>query len=485
MRSDRTKFAVRIVFATVVFGLLAGHLLAQDAPPTPDSLKAGVDTVQKQADIVWTLVCAALVFFMQAGFAMVETGFTRAKNAGNIMMKNLMDFCMGGIAYWAVGFGLMFGVSSGLVGTTNFFANFDNGTLDGQWGFTFWVFQVVFAATAATIVSGAMAERTKFSGYLVYSFFISLFIYPVFGHWAWGNLFHSGNVDSGAWLAKMGFIDFAGSTVVHSVGGWAALAGAIVLGPRLGKYTKDGQARAIPGHSLTLASLGVFILFLGWFGFNPGSTTAASGQEARIAMNTLLAGCAGALGAMYVAWWRFGKPDIGMTLNGCLAGLVAITSPCATTTPLGAVLIGVIAGVIVVFSVLFFDKIKVDDPVGAVSVHGVCGAFGTLSAALFHENLFLGRPYDLFGQLKVQAIGVGTAFVWTFATAYVLFRVIKATMGLRVTPEEELEGLDVQEHGANSYPDFAPSHSAGLITGGPPAMQADPARSTQVNIAEA
>jgi Amt family ammonium transporter len=449
-----------------MLGALAVPLLAQDpaAPPTPEELKAATAAAQKNADIVWTAVTASMVFLMQAGFAMVETGFTRAKNAGNIMMKNLMDFSMGGIAFWAIGFGLMFGVSNGFTGWSNFFVNFDNSGIDGQWGFTFWFFQMVFAATAATIVSGAMAERTKFSGYLIYSFFISLFIYPVMGHWAWGNLFAGGNIDSGAWLAKRGFIDFAGSTVVHSVGGWAALAGAIVVGPRLGKFGKDGKPRPIPGHSLTLAALGVFILFFGWFGFNPGSTTAANGSLARIAVNTLLAACAGANISLLVSWTKFGKPDIGMTLNGTLAGLVAITSPCATTTPLGAVMIGGIAGAVVVFAVLFFDRIRVDDPVGAISVHGVCGALGTILAAPLHENVFLGREYDLVGQLLTQLIGVATAFVWTFTTAFILFKVIAMTTGLRVTPEEEISGLDLGEHAANCYPDFAPAVGGGTVS---------------------
>lgn len=431
------------------------------AAPTPEELKNAIAALQKQTDIVWTLVAAALVFFMQAGFAMVETGFTRAKNAGNIMMKNLLDFSMGGFAYWAIGFGLMFGVSNGFTGWTNFFADFDNSTIDGQWGFTFWLFQVVFAATAATIVSGAMAERTKFSAYIAYSFLISLFVYPVFGHWAWGNLLNSDNANSGAWLAHRGFIDFAGSTVVHSVGGWAALAGAIIVGPRLGKYTKDGKVRVIPGHSMTLAALGVFILFLGWFGFNPGSTTAANGLESRIAVNTMLAGCLGALAALATSWMKFGKPDIGMTLNGTLAGLVAITSPCATVTPLGAVIIGLLAGIIVVFSVLFFDRIKVDDPVGAISVHGVCGAFGTVGAALFHENLFQGKPFDLMGQLTTQLTGVGVAFLWVFPICLALFKLLSMTIGLRVSPEEEIQGLDLGEHGANCYPDFAPAVASG------------------------
>ncbi len=459
---ERVKPAVRCfgicgVLAAMIALAAPSLYAAQDpvgAPPTVEELRDALAAVQKNADIVWTLLCAALVFFMQAGFAMVETGFTRAKNAGNIMMKNLMDFCMGGVAYWAIGFGLMFGVSNGFTGGSLFFFSPDGAVIDGQWGYTFWVFQVVFAATAATIVSGAMAERTKFVSYLVYSFFISLVIYPVFGHWAWGNLFIGGNVDSGAWLANMGFIDFAGSSVVHSVGGWAALAGALVIGPRIGKYDKDGKANAIPGHSLTLAALGVFILFLGWFGFNPGSTTAANGTVSRIAMNTMLAGCTGAFGCLIVAWLKFGKPDVGMTLNGVLAGLVAITAPCATTTPLGAVIIGLIAGVVVFFSVLFFDRIRIDDPVGAISVHGVCGALGTILTALLHENLFLGKDYDLFGQLTTQVVGVVTVFAWTFVTAFILFKAIQMTVGLRVSAEEELEGLDICEHGAFAYPDF-------------------------------
>jgi ammonium transporter, Amt family len=437
--------------------LLSCAAYAQTSDPTPAS-------VQKNADILWTIVAASLVFFMQAGFAMVETGFTRARNAGNIMMKNLMDFCMGGLGYWAIGFGLMFGVSNGFTGWSHWFVNFDNSGADGQWGFTFWLFQVVFAATAATIVSGAMAERTKFAGYLTYSFVISTLIYPVVGHWAWGNLFLADNANTGAWLANRGFIDFAGSTVVHSVGGWAALAGAIVVGPRLGKFAADGRARVIPGHSLTLAALGVFILFLGWFGFNGGSTTAANGSVARIIVNTMLAACAGALIAMFVSWGKFGKPDVGMTLNGVLAGLVAITAPCSTVTPLGAVLIGSIAGAVVFYSVLFFEKIKIDDPVGAISVHGVCGAFGTLAAALFHENLFTGQEYNLMGQLTTQLIGVAVTFAWTFPTCFVLFKLISVTIGLRVSQQEELEGMDIAEHGANSYPDFVMSGLTGGAT---------------------
>jgi len=399
--------------------------------------------VQTHADYVWTLVAAFLVFFMQAGFAMVEAGLTRSKNTVNILMKNLMDFSVGSLAFWAIGFGIMFGVTNGIFGTTGFF--FSDFSLDGDpWLFAFWMFQVVFAATAATIVSGAMAERTKFVGYLIYSAVVSAIIYPIFGSWAWGSLFH-GN----GWLEGLGFIDFAGSSVVHSVGGWAALAGAIVLGPRIGKYTKDGKPRAIPGHNLTLAALGTFILWFGWFGFNPGSTTAATTDIALIAVNTNLAAAAGAIAAMFTAWLIFKKPEATMTFNGALAGLVAITAPCANVSPLSAVILGLVAGVLVVLSVIFFDKVlKVDDPVGAISVHGVCGAWGTLAAGLFDIN---GFSWSVVG---VQALGILTCFAWAFTTAFILFKIIQKTIGLRVKPEEELEGLDIGEHGLEAYPEF-------------------------------
>lgn len=311
------------------------------------------------------------------------------------------------------------------------------------------MFQVVFCATAATIVSGAMAERTKFTGYLLYSIFISALIYPVFGSWAWGSLFN-GN----GWLEKLGFIDFAGSTVVHSVGGWAGLAGAIVLGPRLGKYTKERGIKPILGHSMPLAGLGVFILWLGWFGFNPGSTTAANKDIAMIFVNTNLAAAAGAVLAMVTSWIKFGKPEIGMSLNGGLAGLVAITSPCATVSPLSAVIIGAIAGIIVVFSVIFFDRVKVDDPVGAISVHGVNGAWGTLAAGIFNMG---GTSAKIIG---VQILGIVACFIWTFCTAFILFKIIDKTIGLRVSPAEEGEGLDMAEHGGIAYPDFEVSSYA-------------------------
>ena len=432
-----------IALALTIACLAVTSLWAADGAPTAASNRAAIDMVQTHADYVWTLLAAALVFFMQAGFAMVESGFTRAKNAINIMMKNLMDFSVGTMVFWAVGFGLMFGTSfKGLFGTSGFFLS--DFTAGGDpWVLAFWMFQAVFAATASTIVSGAMAERTRFTGYIIYSIFISGLIYPVFGSWAWGGLFNGGG-----WLEGLGFIDFAGSTVVHSVGGWAALAGAIVLGPRLGKYGKDGTVRPILGHNMPLAALGVFILWFGWFGFNPGSTTAANRDIAMIFVNTNLAAAAGAVLAMVTSWMNSGKPEVGMSLNGALAGLVAITSPCATVTPLSAVTIGAAAGVIVVLSVLFFDRIGVDDPVGAISVHGVCGAWGTLAAGIFNTG---GTSMQIIG---VQVLGILACFLWVFPTAYGLFRLIDRTIGLRVSPEEEIEGLDIVEHGGSAYPDF-------------------------------
>jgi Amt family ammonium transporter len=450
-KNHMKKFILAILFTLVGISLA----WASDDPPTVESNKIAIDLVQTHADYVWTLVAAALVFFMQAGFAMVEAGFTRAKNAINIMMKNLMDFSIGSLAFWAIGFGIMFGVSNtGWFGTSGFFLS--DFKADGNpWVLAFWMFQVVFAATAATIVSGAMAERTKFSGYLVYSVVVSALIYPVFGSWAWGSLFKGSG-----WLESLGFIDFAGSTVVHSVGGWAALAGAIVLGPRLGKYSNDGKIKPILGHNLPLAALGVFILWLGWFGFNPGSTTAANKDIAMIFVNTNLAAAAGSVLAMFVSWIKFGKPEIGMSLNGALAGLVAITSPCATVSPLSAVVIGAIAGVIVVLSVLFFDKIKIDDPVGAISVHGVNGAWGTLAAGLFNMG---GTSLKIIG---VQVLGIAACFLWVFPAAFIMFKLIEKTIGLRVSAEEEMEGLDLAEHGGTAYPDFAQTSHGGMAVGG-------------------
>jgi len=412
--------------------ILSTRLMASEA----------ADVVQENLNWTWTLIAAAMVFFMQAGFAMVEAGFTRAKNTGNIIMKNVMDFSMGIIAFWAVGFAFMFGTGN-IIGTTNFFGT----GLEG-WDWTFFIFQGVFAATAATIVSGAMAERTKFGSYLVASFILTAFIYPVFGHWAWGSLFGK----SEGFLEKLGFIDFAGSTVVHSVGGWAALAAAIVIGPRFGKFDKTGKVNAIPGHSLSLAALGVFILWFGWFGFNAGSTTTGTMEIGLIATNTALAAAAGSISALIISLYKFKTADVGMTLNGSLAGLVGITAGCANVEPWAAVIIGTIAGILVVYSVLFIDKLKIDDPVGAVSVHGVNGAWGTLAAGIFNSG-------DLFNisTIGVQALGIVIAFVIAFFGSMLMFKLIKATIGIRVSLEEEIEGLDIGEHGATAYPEFGRS----------------------------
>ena len=399
-------------------------------------------------DTIWVLLGACLVFFMQAGFAMVETGFTRAKNAGNIIMKNMMDFAIGSLIYWAVGFSIMFGDDiGGVIGKLNFFV-----TADYDFGIptaAFLIFQTVFAATAATIVSGAMAERTKFITYCIYSFVISLVIYPIVGHWIWG----------GGFLSELGFIDFAGSTAVHSVGGWAALVGATILGPRIGKYGKDGKSKAIPGHNITLGALGVFILWFGWFGFNPGSQLAASGIEnataiSNIFVTTNLSAAAGAAVAMIYTWIKYGKPDVSMTLNGALAGLVGVTAGCAVVSPGGAAIIGLITGLLVVISIEFIDhKLKIDDPVGAISVHGVCGAVGTLSVGLFAVDggLFYGGG---FTQLGIQAVGVLAVAAWVIGATFILFKVLDKTIGLRVSKEEEIEGLDLHEHGVDCYPDF-------------------------------
>jgi Amt family ammonium transporter len=426
----------------VLAALVPSAAHAQEA----DAL-AVAEAAQTNLDYVWTILAAALVFFMQAGFALLETGFTRAKNAVNIIMKNVMDASAGALMFFTVGFGLMFGTSAGgWVGTDGFFLT----GIEGQpesWTYAFYFFQAVFAATAATIVSGAVAERIKFSGYLVFSVVITGLIYPIFGSWAWGGLFNGGG-----WLEAMGFIDFAGSTVVHSVGGWAALAGALVLGPRAGKYAADGTPRAMPGHSLPLAALGVFILWLGWFGFNAGSTTAGSTDIALIAMNTFLAAGAGAVGAMVVTWVTYGTPDAPMTLNGVLGGLVGITAGCANLAPGFAILTGALAGVIVVFATDALERV-VDDPVGAIAVHGVCGAWGTLAAGLFDVGGFS------LGQVGVQALGIGAAFLWTFPVSFALFYALDKAIGLRINGDLEEVGLDLHEHDVEAYPEFLPRYT--------------------------
>lgn len=403
-------------------------------------------------DTMWVLVGAALVFFMQAGFAMLEAGFTRAKNAGNIIMKNLIDFSVGSIAYWFIGFGIMFMGSGAFIGTVDLMSH---GWINGESGDSyppaaFLIFQTVFCATAATIVSGAMAERTKFAAYCMYSLIISALIYPISGYWAWS--------DNG-WLSTMGFHDFAGSTVVHMVGGVAAFVGAKILGPRIGKYDGNGKPRAIPGHSLTLGALGVFILWFGWFGFNGASTTSMSGDDmvsaGMIFLNTNLSATAGAVVTMFITWFRYKKPDVSMSLNGALGGLVAITAGCDAVSPAGAVMIGTISAFFLVFGIELIDKVlKVDDPVGAVGVHGVCGAAGTILTGVFAVDggLLYGGG---FGMIGVQTVGVLTVAAWVAVTMSIVFLGIKKTVGLRVSEAEEIVGLDLEEHGlASSYADF-------------------------------
>ena len=424
-------------------------------------------------DTIWVLLGAALVFFMQAGFAMVETGFTRAKNAGNIIMKNLMDFAIGAPLYWVIGFGLMFGGSGALIGGLDFFSLGDYSSIlpAGVPKEAFLIFQTVFCATAATIVSGAMAERTKFSAYCMYSAAISLIIYPVSGHWVWG----------GGWLAEMGFHDFAGSTAVHMVGGICALIGAAIIGPRIGKFDSKGKPRAIPGHSLTLGALGVFILWFCWFGFNGCSTVSMTGDGAiqlasKVFVTTNLAAAVATVTTMLVTWVKYKKPDVSMTLNGSLAGLVAITAGCDTVPPWAAALIGIISGFAVIYGIEFVEKkLKVDDPVGAVGVHGICGALGTLMVGLFSDGtgtetlgLFMGGG---FRQLGIQALGFISVAAWTAVTVTILFLLIKKFHGLRVEPSVELSGLDISEHGiASSYADFMPAPEVDSLPAAPAAV---------------
>lgn len=399
---------------------------------------------------VWFLIGAALVFFMQCGFAMVETGFTRAKNAGNIIMKNLMDFCLGTVVFMLLGFGLLCGENAffGLIGKPDLqiFTDFNNFPWHN------FVFNMVFCATTATIVSGAMAERTKFVSYCIYSVILSAVVYPIEAHWIWG----------GGWLSQLGFVDFAGSTAIHMVGGISAFIGALILGPRIGKYGKNGKVNAIPGHSLTLGALGVFILWFGWYGFN-GAAAATTDNLGQIFMTTTIAPALATCTTMIFTWIKNGKPDVSMSLNGSLAGLVAITAPCADVDALGAAIIGIVAGILVVVAVEFIDiKLKVDDPVGAVAVHGVNGLWGSLAVGLFATGngqdgitgLFYGGG---FTQLGIQVLGVLAVAAWTIVTMTIFFKLIKATIGLRASKEEEMKGLDVTEHGLiSAYADFAP-----------------------------
>jgi len=411
--------------------------------------------MQDNMNVLWTLIAAILVFLMQAGFALVELGLTRSKNAINIIMKNLMDFAIGSLSFFVLGFGLMFGTTNGFFGTNEFLLSASSGN---SWDYTFIIFQTVFAGTAATIVSGAMAERTRFGSYLIISFFITTFIYPIAGSWSWGSLHHGNgfleNLGTGA------FIDFAGSTVVHSMGGWLALCGATILGPRIGKFTIDGKIRAIPGHNIPFAALGVFILWFCWFGFNAGSTTVADFSIGRIAFVTNLSAVSGVVSALILTQILYKVPDASMTLNGALAGLVGITAGCNHVTPLGAIVIGLVSGILVVLSITFIEnKLRIDDPVGAISVHGVCGAWGTIAVGLFVAEKTLGTgAQDLglfysgsFSQLFSQLIGFGVYFTWSIVTGFLLFTLVKKLRGIRVSEEYERMGLDITEHQAEAY----------------------------------
>jgi len=459
---------------------------ASAEPVTAEKVMEAVTARSVEMDTVWVLLTAFLVFWMQAGFAFVETGLTRAKNSVNILMKNLMDFCFATVAFWFVGFGVMFGAGNDWFGTSGFLLH-DSGQTFSSLSWTpvgidsKFFFQLVFAGTAATIVSGSMAERTKFSCYLVYSVVISLLVYPVSGHWIWGG----GLLSAGHLFGEgRGFFDFAGSTVVHSVGGWIALCGAVVLGPRIGKYGPGKRVNAIPGHSFPSMILGVFILWLGWFGFNPGSTMMATGYGstiAHIAVTTNAAAATGTIVALAVSKIWFGKWDASMAGNGCLAGLVAVTAPCAFVDTWAALLIGAIAGALVVGSVVFIDRVlRVDDPVGATSVHLANGIWGTLSLGLFSNPVYGATgplPGLFYGggltQLWMQFVGVALVGAWCLLTGFALFYALKATMGLRVSREEELRGLDVDEHGMEGYPDFVLA-THGLPSGGTAAWGASP-----------
>ena len=403
------------------------------------------------------LLAAMLVFFMQPGFALCEAGFTRSKNTANILFKNFVDFMAGSLFFWFLGFGFMFGSEgAGFIGMPNFGdLSFYSGDLPVE---GFLIFETVFCATAATIVSGAMAERTKFSMYCIYSIIISLIIYPVEGHWTWGGGWLCNDAADSFMMTTVGatFHDFAGSAIVHSVGGVLAFIGAIFLGPRLGKYSKDGKSRAIPGHNLLAAALGVFILWFGWFGFNPGSQLAASGEVNRIAIShvfltTNLAAAAGGAATMIVTWLKYGKPSLSLTLNGVLAGLVGITAGCDLVSPVGAVVIGLVCGVVLVFSIEFIDtKLHIDDPVGASSVHGVCGIIGTLMTGLLavDSGVFYGHGFSFFG---AQCLGILAIDAWAAITGIILFYSIKKIGGLRVDKRIEEEGLDIYEHGESCY----------------------------------
>ena len=448
------KRSLRI--ASGIGGVVALASLVTLLPGVAHAQQDGPDT-QIILDNIWVFIAGCLVFFMQAGFALVEAGLTRAKNVVNIFAKNLSDALIGVLCFYAVGYAFAFGGDGNLIGDSNFFLHGVDGSItDGLSGYTTFFFQVVFAATAVTIASGAMAERTKFTSYLIFSAAMTAFIYPVIVHWTWG-----GGLIAQINIGDAVYSDFAGSGIVHMCGGLAAMMGAIFLGPRLGKYDANGRPRAIPGHNIPFAILGVFILWLGWFGFNPGSELAADATAIAVGVNTMIAAAAGGVACTIAIWLKAGKPDLAMIGNGVLAGLVSITAPCGSVTPTMSVIIGGIGGVLVVFAVLFIERIKIDDPVGAVSVHGICGAWGLISVGLFatYDDAFLGRPdAGLFygggiNQLLVQLIMLAIIAAWTIVTTSILFAVLKRTIGLRVTEAEELEGLDVLEHGLSGYPE--------------------------------
>jgi Amt family ammonium transporter len=427
--------------------LLIISAAVREANATNEALPAAFNAL----DTIWVLIAAVLVFFMQAGFGMVEAGLIRSKNAGNVLMKNLLDFCFASLGYFMFGYAIMFGGGGSILGTNGWFLVGAKSAADGVPLEVFWLFQAVFAGAAATIVAGAMAERMRFVAYLSYSFILSAFIYPVVGHWVWG----------GGWLSQLNFHDFAGSTVVHAVGGVSALVGAWLLGPRFGRFNRDGSTNPIGGHNLPLVTIGVFILWFGWYGFNAGSTLGTSDPVsiARVALNTTLAPSMAAIAAMLTAWVRFGKPDLTIALNGSLAGLVGITAPCAVVGTGSSIFIGGIAGVLVVYGVTWLNQLKIDDPVGAISVHGLCGIWGTLAVGLFGQAA-RGAPADGlfygggFGPLGSQSLGLVACLGFTAIAMWIVFKVIDATIGLRVSHETELRGLDLDEHGLESYSGF-------------------------------
>ena len=444
-RKGTLKNLTKLTVIIFLFLLISGTVKASEQTINIETIKQGLDTV-------WVLIGAFLVFFMQAGFGMVEAGFIRAKNTCNILTKNFLDFCMASLGFFLIGYGLMFGDGNGFIGTKGWFLSGLEPTANGIPIFAFWLFQAAFCGAAATIVAGGMAERMKFVGYLMYSFIISALIYPIIGHWIWG----------GGWLStNLGFADFAGSTVVHTVGGFAALVGTIILKPREGKYNIDGKANVLAGHSIPLASLGVFILWFGWFGFNAGSTLGVNDGSliGRVAMNTNLAAALGGIAAMITVWKRFGKPDLSMAMNGALAGLVAITAPCAYVEPWAALIIGAVAGYLVVRGVELLDKLQIDDPVGAFPVHGINGIWGTLSIGIFGKaSLELPNNGIIYGgnpiQLGAQLVGSICTIAFVVVSMGIVFKLIDKTVGLRVSREEELRGLDIGEHGMEAYSGF-------------------------------